>query len=349
MSGWRWGASGGRGAIRLTSACAGAADVGVTLDLAGVVDGAGTPVTGAGTLEIGARLSIDDPTGGSMTTVNMPLTIGFGLVEGRVKLRTTATAMLATASVPPLPNVTSLELASPDMFDQEDGLIEVRDGNGTVFLRPGLETFPTNLPCSVPHGGKSKPVALDLVQSFFPCDAMFANAATEGGTAACAPAATINEQGGSPTDGWSWSPSAGGGALRLFPRLGPGCAAKNTSIPAACSGSLNPLDDTSDVVITLKLKGVMDQVGPASGEGSFGIVVRTTMDDRMNGPVTVENIVGGPFTLTNGKTTLKTSYDAVLNQLLHPSLPLCASTEVVGAAVHDENNAQFAVPGLWLP
>jgi hypothetical protein len=349
MSGWRWGTSGGRGAIRLTPACKGAADVGVTLDLAGVVDGSGTPVTGTGTLQLGVKLSMDDPTGGSMTTVQMPIAIPFGLIDGRVKFRTTATAMLATDSLPPLPNVTSLEIASADMFDQEAGLLEVRDGNGTVFLRPGLETFPKNLPCSVPHGGKSKPVALDLVQSFASCDPMFANATTEGGLDACAPATTFNEQGGSPADGWVWSPSAGGGALRLFPRLGPGCAAKGTSVPGACFGPLSPLDDTSDVVITLKLKGVMDQLGPASGDGSLGIVVRTTMDDRMNGPVTFEGILAVPFTLNNGKTIVKTSYDAVLNQLPHPSLPTCASTEILAAAVYDENNIQFATAGLWLP
>ncbi len=198
-------------------------------------------------------------------------------------------------------------------FDSEAGLMEVRDPNGTVFLRPGIETFPTagSAPCDVAHGGKSKPVSLSLVQAYFPCDPMFANSMTEGGVASCAPAETFRENSGSPADGWTWGPS-GAGTVRLFPKKAAACLAKNSSVPAACPGGLNPEGDTSDVVMTLKLSGVVDEVdGAANGTGSFAVVVQTTMHDRMNGPLTFFGVMRSQFTLANGKATVKTSIHCI--------------------------------------
>jgi hypothetical protein len=46
---------------------------------------------------------------------------------------------------------------------------------------------------------------------------------------------------------------------------------------------LNPEGDTSDVVATLKLKGLVDGLGqPVEGAGSFFVLVQATVHDRVS-------------------------------------------------------------------
>src|SRR5205814_1621932 len=103
-SGWHWGK--GTGSLQIAPVCPEAADLDVRLRLSGVVDGDGAPASGMGTLRLHVAATMDDPVGGSMTTVSFPMAITFTLSAGGIDFRTSATAMLAASSLPPLPNTT---------------------------------------------------------------------------------------------------------------------------------------------------------------------------------------------------------------------------------------------------
>ena len=350
-TGWHWGEK-GTGTIEIAPVCPEAADLDVRLRLSGVVDGNGAPASGMGTLRLRVVATTDDPVGGSMTTVSFPMAITFGLSSGAINFRTSSTAMLAASGLPPLPNTTSLELRT-DPFDLQAGAIEIDDPNGNGFARVGMAT--TGKPaesCDVPHPGKSKGGKIGLVQAYFPCDPMYANKTTEGGIAACGPPETFHELNGSPSDGVTWDPQDSAGSVQLKPLKKPACVTIGTRLlDPACPGGLNPVDDTSDMRVTLKLKGLEMHFGePANGDASLLIALRTTIHDRDNGAMTLtDGAVSFPITITNGKANVKTSLDAGLNYIGQPGLPPCASTEIAGVFVYDQNNDMFASDGAWLP
>lgn len=131
MNGWQWDETKSQGSIALKATCPGAANVQVTLKLSGIIDGSGQPTSGAGTLVLPVRATLNDPTGGDMTSIDLRLGIAFALVNGGVTLKTTSDAILSDLDRDPLPNGTSIELAP------FEGLA-VLDANGNDFARPGI-------------------------------------------------------------------------------------------------------------------------------------------------------------------------------------------------------------------
>lgn len=350
--GWRWSESASYGRVRITAVCPNARDLDVRFELGGIVDGNGAPANGTGTLDLSARATVDDPVGGKMTAIDFPITTNVTVTGGRAKLRTTASAMLAGAGLPPIPNATSLEISRPFRVDVDPYMLEVRDGNDTVFARPGLSTA-GGATCDVPHPTVSKDVRVSLVQGYVPCDPMAADVTTEGGTPACsAPHPYYEDLVGPPGDGWIWGARHNLGTVRLQPRAKPVCLGTGTDLPPACAGASNPADDTSDVIVTVTIRGVrhLDQAIPPNGTGSVVITMRGTIDDRVGGPLTMEDVpIVIPFTLQEGKATVKSSFNAALNASGHPGFPACATSEVALITVLDENGTVFGSAGAWLP
>jgi len=134
-SGWHWGPS-SYGRVQVFARCYGAADFGIKLKLYGLTDGTGAPLNSTGTLAMIVRLTVMDPVGGAMTTVDYPLEFAFHASNGLVLVAASANAMLADQNLPPLPNGTSVELVKVDFYD--GGLLEIRDANGNPFARPGV-------------------------------------------------------------------------------------------------------------------------------------------------------------------------------------------------------------------
>lgn len=352
LDGWRWRDSASSGRVRITAICPDAADLDVRLELSGIVDGNGAAASGTGNLELSARATLDDPLGGPMTVVDFPMMTTVTVTGGKAKIRTTASAMLAQAGLPPLPNAASLEISRPFRVDVDPYMVEIRDGNDTVFARPGLSTSGEGT-CDVPHPTRSKGVRVSLVAGYVPCDPMFADVATEGGTPACSAPQTYNEElVGPPGNGWIFESRAGSTTVRLQPRAKPVCLATGTDLPPACAGASNPADDTWDVIVTLTIRSVrhLDNAIPPNGPGHLVITARGTIDDRVGGALTMADLpIEMPFTLQDGKAKVKTSFNAALNDLGHPGFPACATAEVALITVLDENGTVFASAGVWMP
>jgi hypothetical protein len=132
--GWHWNSANGYGRVQTFARCSTAGDVGIKVILYGITDENGVPVTADGTFVLSARLTLTAPSG-AMTTVDLPLSFGFHVINGLTKVVTSLNAMLTDATLPPLPNGTTVEFGPVDLVG---GLFEVRDANGTAFARPGI-------------------------------------------------------------------------------------------------------------------------------------------------------------------------------------------------------------------
>ena len=132
--GWHWGRY-GKGMVSLAVRCRDAADVGIKLTMSNIVDGGGALVNGDGTFVTAARLTIMDPDGVPMTTIDLPLSFQFTIVNGVTKFLTSLNAMLTDQSLSSLPNGFSLSLGPSSVLD---GFLEIRDSNGNPFARPGV-------------------------------------------------------------------------------------------------------------------------------------------------------------------------------------------------------------------
>jgi hypothetical protein len=84
----------------------------------------------------------------------------------------------------------------------------------------------------------------------------------------CAPPETNSEGSGDPSDGWRWDESKGRATIRLSR------SANQVVDP------LNPPGDTEDTKVKLRMTGIVDALGPASGNGSVVVLARLTFDDR---------------------------------------------------------------------
>lgn len=197
--------------------------------------------------------------------------------------------------------------------------------------------------CAFPHPKSASKFQTSLVQAFTVCGGPAChyctpNAATEGGVPACAPPETFAQQNGNTYTGWMWDPNSGRGQVQLT---------------ALRTGPVHPLDppgDTTDMGITLKLTGVVNLIGSATGTGSLAFYLRGTLDDRARGDMTeVDFPINVAFTMTGGKTTVKTTVDAALNDLPQPGLPHCSSVAVLAVLVTDPNGDIFADQGIFLP
>jgi len=202
--------------------------------------------------------------------------------------------------------------------------------------------------CGFEHPKKAKETRSSLVQSFVSCGNPGGNAPndnTESGVPSCSPPETFNEQAGNPPNGWMWNEAKAQGDASFK-------AAKNK-----LEGPANPEGDTADVAVSLKLQGIVDAAGPASGSGTLSTLSRATLRDR-NGtpnnhnddvPMTVIDFPAPfPFDLIEGKAKLKTTANVVLNGI-GTSLPHCTSIEVVDLFISDENGNRFASMGIFLP
>lgn len=203
-------------------------------------------------------------------------------------------------------------------------------------------TTNTQAQCSFEHPKKAGKYQASLVQAFVSCGNLGGNtpdATTEGGIPSCKPPQTFNEHNGNFSTGWRWDELKGSGSVQLK-------SAKNK----IGLSFLDPPDDTTDVAVSLKLNGVLDQLGPASGTGTLALIVRATLKDRMNGDMTVIDFPAGfGVPITDGKVSLKTTANSLLNNISQPGLPGCSSLELVDIRVNDENGNTFATVGLFNP
>jgi len=196
--------------------------------------------------------------------------------------------------------------------------------------------------CAFEHPRSAKKLSTSLVQTFYYCGDrgisgdMPPNTTTEGGVPACQPPSPASDY---DVTSWRWNELVGRGrvdlkAVRTFP-----------------PDPRNPPDNSADVAVLLKLKGLVDGYGfPVDGRtGRLSVIVRVTMDDRAHGDSTmVDGSISAPVDVVNGKAKLVTSLDAMLNAVSFPGLPTCASLEILEIGVTDHNNFLFASGGLFL-
>lgn len=227
-------------------------------------------------------------------------------------------------------------------------LLVAAAGLGFAFIASGAHAAIIDPVCGFEHPQKAKETKSSLVQAYVSCGNPGGNTpndTTESGVPSCSPPETINTQAGNPPNGWHFDALKGSGDASFK-------AAKNK-----LTGVLNPANDTSDVAVSLKLQGILDLSGPASGNGTLSTLSRATLRDRngtpgVNGddvPMTVIDFPAPfPFGITAGKGKLKTTANVVLNGI-GTSLPKCTSIEVVDLSVSDENGNRFASMGIFNP
>jgi hypothetical protein len=224
----------------------------------------------------------------------------------------------------------------------------------------GMAASSAHAQCAFQHPKKAGKIQSNLVQAQVSCGnpgGNTVNSMTEGNVPACKPPETISQQNGNDsTGGWKWDAAKAQGKLTFQAKNACAAQQKDTAIPP-CSPS-SPLNTgppaSADLLVKLSLKGILQGPGagttPASGAGNLATVTRATLNDRMNGDVTVVDFPAGfAFSMTDGKTNLKTSADALLNGIGQPGLVPCSSLEVVSVRVVDSKGDTFAVMGTFLP
>jgi hypothetical protein len=230
-----------------------------------------------------------------------------------------------------------------------------------ALLAFGFTASAARAQCAFEHPKKARLIESDLVQAFVSCGNPGGNPVndnTEGGVPSCSPPETFNEQAGSPANGWLWDETKSRGNVRFSAQMAPVSVTNDTTLPPACANPLLCPPGSKDLLVHMQLHNIIDGAGRASGTGTLATVARATLDDRgadgMAGggddqDMTVVDFPAGfPFTLTDGRTNLKTSADALLNAIGQPSLPSCTSIEVVSVSVLDENGNAFASMGTFL-
>lgn len=216
------------------------------------------------------------------------------------------------------------------------------------LLAAFVAAIPTPLfaQCAFEHPAKAGKIQASLTQAFVFCSpdgtgsgGVLPNDHTEGGIPACSPPETFGQQAGNYTTAWRFHPLKGTGQVQLK---------TSRAFPPSV---LNPPGNSADVAVELKLHGVFDGLGPASGTGRLVLYVRATLDDRVGGDMTiVDGLLSAPVSLALGNAAMKTSIDSMLNDapLNQPGLPACASLELLFVAVDDANGDDFAHAGLYL-
>jgi hypothetical protein len=142
-------------------------------------------------------------------------------------------------------------------------------------------------------------------------------------------------------------------------------AQKTPVPPANPSDPLNPNGDTTDISVQVKLKGVFDANGPATGEGELQLSDRWTMNERGKSDQTwIDFPLETSIVVAKGKATFKTSYTAMMNAINVPGLQHCLTLSSVGSEgtfegptsglfesiqITDPHGDVFAVPGLFMP
>jgi len=161
----------------------------------------------------------------------------------------------------------------------------------------GMAASAAHAQCAFQHPKKAGKLQSNLVQAMVSCGnpgGNTVNSMTEGNVPACKPPQTFsNKAGNDSSGGWKWDPEKAQGKLTFKAKKS--CAAKGqgTAVPA-CNPS-SPLNTgpppAADLEVDMTLKGIVSGpgagTGPASGTGNLATVARATLDDRMNGDVTV--------------------------------------------------------------
>ncbi len=204
--------------------------------------------------------------------------------------------------------------------------------------------------CGFEHPKFGKETRSSLVQAFVSCGNAGGNASndtTDGGVPSCSPPETYAEQNGSPPNRWMWDEARSYGTVQF------------RSVQSHINNAiLDPPNDTGDIAVKLKLRGVVDAAGPASGTGNLNTVGRATIRDRQGTPSNTSDdldmtVVDFPaafaFTLDDGSASVKTTVNTLLNGIGQPGLPECSSVTLVEVDVTDENGDRFAEMGLLLP
>jgi hypothetical protein len=214
---------------------------------------------------------------------------------------------------------------------------------GISVLAIGFSASMASAVCDPNHPKKAGQLKSSLVQAFVSCNnpgGNTPNLTTEGGVPACQPPETFHQQAGNPIDGWVWDAAKGKGDVTFK-------ASKNK-----VANILNPVPNTADLAVSLKMGGVLDSdtLAPANGNGTLATIARATFEDRANGMITVVDFPAGfPISAVDGKISLKTSANVLLNGIGQPGLPGCSTVEVVSVNVVDPNGNSFASMGTFLP
>jgi len=194
-------------------------------------------------------------------------------------------------------------------------------------------------PCPVyQHPTTAKGLSSSLIQAFVSCNNPGGNVpnTSAGSVPACAPIETFNEFTGTPDGGWLWGLKSKG----------------DVTVKASKNKVVNILNSplAADLAVTLKVSGIEDENGIADGtNGTLSTVARATLNDSVVGLATVIDFPAGfPVAVVNGKISLKTSANVLLNGLGLPGLASCSSIEVVSIQLLDPNNNPFGVMGTYL-
>jgi len=218
-----------------------------------------------------------------------------------------------------------------------------------AFVASGAHAQTSTDECGFEHPKQAKKTQATLVQAFVSCGNVGGNPpndTTEGGVNSCSPPETYNQQDGTPPNGWQWDETKASATV-VFQ------AAKNKIV-----SPLDPPDDTADLAVSLKMKGIVDAAGPASGPGTLSTLSRATFRDRQgtpnnHGDDVPMTVIDFPapfgFGLLNGSINMKTTANTLLNGIGQNGLPKCTSIELVDVAVVDENGNRFADIGTFLP
>jgi hypothetical protein len=205
---------------------------------------------------------------------------------------------------------------------------------GACLMALGFAPSIASAQCAFEHPKKTARLHAGLVQAFVSCNnpgGNVPNSTTEGGVPSCKLPETFHQQAGSPNGGWLWDEERSTGFVQFTP--------VKVSAP-----------NTADLRVRLVLRKILNQNGLANGNGTLATVARATIDDRMNGDMTIVDFPAGfAFAMINGNATLKTSANTLLQGIGQPPLPYCSSIEVVSVLVLDPNGNAFANIGTYLP
>jgi hypothetical protein len=90
-----------------------------------------------------------------------------------------------------------------------------------------------------------------------------------------------------------------------------------------------------DLLVALKLKGIVDASGPANTSGSLALVVRVTFVDAAGTMTLLDLPMQSAFTLVDGRVAYSTTASAQVQPLLGFAFPPCTSLEGVRRPARD--------------
>jgi len=225
---------------------------------------------------------------------------------------------------------------------------------GGVVLAVGVTARIVDAQCDFQKPRKAKQISLSLVPAFVSCNGScnFCVASdpqpirvpdtyTGIGVGGCSTPQTyqqIYDQQSPLPNGWIWGPKSEGSVSFK--------TAKNND-------PLHPLNppNTADVDIRIKLRDVRYAATnePVNANGTLLVVVRGTVQSRVNGDMTVVDVPGPGIRVpvSNGHASVKIRANLGLHDV-STSLPGCNALELLGLEIVDENGTPFARPGLFL-